>query len=132
MAEMVLLRDVAVDGAEVHPQRSLVPLQQQQFLVQVLAPPLLDAPELPLVEVLRAPQAVQLVVLLVLLHLPPVQHHKPELILRIEIPDYLQLLSSGLDLPQAPLEHALNYIAKCVLSRSLGGWGGKRFLPLRS
>lgn len=115
-----------------HLQRRLVLLQQQQFLVQILAPPLFDTPELPLVEILGAPQPVELVVLLVLLHLPPVQHHKPKLILCIEIPYYLQLLRRGLDLPETSLEHALNLIAQSVLSRSLEGCGGKRFLPLRS
>jgi hypothetical protein len=38
----VLFRDVAVHRPQVHPQRRLVALQQQQLLVQILLPPLLD------------------------------------------------------------------------------------------
>ena len=93
-----------------HLQRCLILLQKQQFLIQILLASLFDPSELSFVEILGPPESVKLVVLLVFLYLPSVEDDKSEPILGIEIPNDLQLLASGFDLPETLLEHVLNWV----------------------
>lgn len=91
-----------------HLDGGLIVLQQLQLLLQFLLPLLLDALELVLIEIMRPPQSVQLMLLPVFLHLPAVEDHEPELVLRVEVSYMLQVLRSGKDVLEALLEHVLN------------------------
>lgn len=97
---MVLFGDVSVDGPEVHPQCGLIAFQQQQLLIQIFLPALFDPLEHALIQFMCLSEATQLRMLLVLLHLALMQDDEPKLILRIEVPDDLQLFRRGLDLSE--------------------------------
>lgn len=108
MTLCVLLRDESIDSTEVHLDSGLIILQQLQFLLQFFLALLLDAFELVLIKIMSPPQSVQLMFFFVLLQLPPMQDHKPELILGVEISNLLKVLRRGNDVLEAFFEHVLN------------------------
>lgn len=85
MTKCVLFRDKPIDSPEMHLDGSLIILQQLQLLLQFFLSLLLYSFELILIKIMRPPQPVQLMFLLILLQLPSVEYHKPELVLRVEI-----------------------------------------------
>jgi hypothetical protein len=110
MRNDVLLGDISIDSTKMHLNRCFVILEQTELLAQFLLALLFHSLEHIFIEILGPPEAVQLIALPILFEFAAMENDKAKLILRIEIPNHLNLFAGGFDFSDALLEHKLDYM----------------------